>query len=176
MLIRYGDCGYFLDVFGECALDAKCGVGRMVKIMSQNYKENDWVVLNDKSVVKILMVSNEAYTFSLNTVENPKGKIFAYDLGGDYWYDYNKIERHATLNEIKQEKERRWWGKHGRDVWELKRDDILIDSMGILDRVICVYDNGLIELINKKDKLKIDELKKRYKVVCFKEQRLDKVK
>src|SRR5690625_1009321 len=31
----------------------------------------------------------------------------------------------ATPEEIAEEKERRWWAKHGRDVWELKTGDIL---------------------------------------------------
>lgn len=38
--------------------------------------------------------------------------------------------RHATPEEIQQEKERRFWKKHGRDVWELKRGDIVRLSNG----------------------------------------------
>ena len=28
--------------------------------------------------------------------------------------------RHATSEEIAEEKQRRWWSERGRDVWELK--------------------------------------------------------
>src|SRR5690625_5096019 len=30
--------------------------------------------------------------------------------------------RHATPEEIEEEKQRRWWAKHGRGVWELKEE------------------------------------------------------
>jgi len=33
--------------------------------------------------------------------------------------------RHATPEEIEEEKQRRWWAKHGRGVWELKEGDVL---------------------------------------------------
>src|SRR5690625_4144045 len=33
--------------------------------------------------------------------------------------------RPATPSEIAEEKERRWWAKHGRDVWELRKGDVL---------------------------------------------------
>src|SRR5690625_4301046 len=41
--------------------------------------------------------------------------------------EYKNMEhiRHATDEEIAQEKERRWWKKHNRDVWELKEGDVL---------------------------------------------------
>src|SRR5699024_1112184 len=36
--------------------------------------------------------------------------------------------RHATPEEIAEEKQRRWWAKHGRDVWELREGDCLISK------------------------------------------------
>ena len=44
----------------------------------------------------------------------------------NFFTDY----RHATPSEIAEEKERRWWKKHGRKKWDLKRGDILIDESG----------------------------------------------
>lgn len=35
--------------------------------------------------------------------------------------------RHATPSEIEEEKERRWWGKHGREVRMYKKGDIVIN-------------------------------------------------
>src|SRR5699024_10096032 len=36
--------------------------------------------------------------------------------------------RHATPEEIAEEKQRRWWAKHGRKVWELREGDLLISK------------------------------------------------
>src|SRR5699024_2274293 len=46
------------------------------------------------------------------------------------WVDDDKVNcftqfRHATPEEIAEEKQRRWWAKHGRDVWELRENDLL---------------------------------------------------
>src|SRR5699024_11265270 len=41
------------------------------------------------------------------------------------WWGFSQI-RYATESEIAAEKERRFWNRHGREVWELKQDDLLI--------------------------------------------------
>src|SRR5690625_1538506 len=50
--------------------------------------------------------------------------------------------RHATPEEIAAEKERRWWAKHGRNLWELRKGDLLIDKhFGKIAEVREVKDN-----------------------------------
>src|SRR5699024_9985253 len=36
-----------------------------------------------------------------------------------------EITRHATPEEITKEKQRRWWAKHGRNVYEFKEGDLI---------------------------------------------------
>lgn len=39
---------------------------------------------------------------------------------------YYKHLRHATPEEIAEEKQRRWWAKHGRNVFEFKKGDLIV--------------------------------------------------
>lgn len=81
--------------------------------------------------------------------------------------------RHATPEEIEQEKERRWWAEHGRDVWDLVVGDILIDK-----RINSV---DIFKGFNLKGEavfeLSMDQhmyfVKKYSKVICFAEDRKD---
>ncbi len=125
--------------------------------VEEEYKEDDWVVLKDGNIVRIYYVKNGVY--SSNVVGYPKGKVFAYDLGGDYWYDYEEIERHATPEEIAQEKERRWWEKHGREVREIKVGDILYDNRSH-DFFMATNNHYLTK-------------KSKYELICFKDDRKD---
>src|SRR5699024_7959664 len=54
--------------------------------------------------------------------------------GEEVWGQWNRLTvtenyikkvnvRHATPEEISKEKQRRWWARHGREVWELKVND-----------------------------------------------------
>ena len=86
--------------------------------------------------------------------------------------------RHATPEEIAEEKERRLFAEHGRKKWELKRGDILIDESGhtrivrgstdahgFLDENKVHFMDGDWEIF--------EYVKKIYKVACFAENRLD---
>src|SRR5699024_2384716 len=44
---------------------------------------------------------------------------------GDRYIWNKKYVRHATPEEIEEEKQRRRWARHGRDVWQLKKCDLL---------------------------------------------------
>lgn len=83
-----------------------------------------------------------------------------------------KNVRHATEEEIEQEKERRWWERHGRDVWELVADDILIDENN--------YKSFIFKGVDKRGSfrvgnliLKFEEVKEHFKIACFTEDRKD---
>ena len=64
------------------------------------YEEGDWVIYNGK-VVQIVGITKGYSPITPHEIN------FAID--DDDWYDYQKIERHATPEEIAEEKERRWW-------------------------------------------------------------------
>lgn len=86
--------------------------------------------------------------------------------------------RHATLEEIAEEKERQFFAEHGRKKWELKRGDILIDEGGHT-RIV----RGTTDAHGYLDENKVhfmdgdweifEDVKKIYKVACFAENRLD---
>ncbi len=56
----------------------------------------------------------------------------AYELGKMMCLKINanpglyKHLRHATPEEIAEEKQRRWWAKHGRNVFEFKKGDLIV--------------------------------------------------
>ena len=56
-------------------------------------------------------------------------KQFGYETDFGLLADTDDI-RHATPEEIAEEKERRWWHRHGRGVWEFKTRDIVKDKSG----------------------------------------------
>lgn len=90
--------------------------------------------------------------------------------------------RHATPEEIAEEKQRRWWAKHGRGVWELREGDCLISRH---DRHTCQV--KFVEASDKVGVLLVDGIqdefyegehdleimKDRYVVFCFAEDRKD---
>ena len=81
------------------------------------FKKGDWVV-------------NAAGT--IGEIKETEGRIFQVFWGSGIPMRCNKdvFERHATEEEIAEEKERRWWHRHGRGVWEFKTRDIVKDKSG----------------------------------------------
>src|SRR5699024_10463679 len=91
---------------------------------------------------------------------------------------YFKDIRHSTPEEVAREERRRWWAKHGRDVWELKDYDVigdesketpvtvqLIKTAGLNDEEVVFFKNDDWELY--------DNVKEHYLVVCLAEDRKD---
>jgi hypothetical protein len=132
------------------------------------YKKGQWAALDNYAVRPII------------------AKILGIDVEGDgrlrldwsdhcYW-DKERI-RHATPSEIAEEKERRFWAKHGRDVWELKEDDVVkgkgyITNLWRLGFVKRRYSNVIV-LEDISDGSEIEVHKDLSYVVSFKESRLD---
>ncbi len=81
--------------------------------------------------------------------------------------------RHATEHEIAEEKERRRWSSHGREVWELETEDILIHKEygEIVSVKDVVWNPERILIVD--EWLRKEEIKDDFKVICFKENRLD---
>ena len=113
-----------------------------------------------------------------NTIWEIIGELY----GGKVHYDIARGEKYkgsvhkdhirlATPEEIKQEKERRWWAKHGRDVWELRPGDLLVSDIRVFEEVQKVKNDGVAFAYG--NYVATDRLKLYYKVVCFAENRLD---
>ena len=127
------------------------------------YKVGEW---------KVVKYSNEIG----QVVEHFKEKQRV-ELDCNY-FTYKEVDlRSATLEEIAEEKERRWWAEHNRDVWELRFDDVLIhEEKQELIRVVDVQFTGaVIVFINNgyRESLNISYIKQLYSVVCFAEDRKD---
>src|SRR5690625_4019673 len=88
--------------------------------------------------------------------------------------EFPSIYRHATPEEIAKEKQRIWWAKHDRGVWELREGDALkADDGDYLVEVCEVFDSCNVRLTGGVVHVKISELKEGYRVICFAEDRKD---
>lgn len=104
--------------------------------VEEEFKVGDWVNFEDDTcsdcITKII---------DIQPIYN---RVQYYGVSG--WQNINSIQRHATPSEIAQEKERRWWGKHGRDVNEYRLNDIVKiknDSQTIIAAVEGVADDQI---------------------------------
>ncbi|WP_200415977.1 hypothetical protein [Virgibacillus salexigens] len=132
------------------------------------FKVGDWIVVTFE-----LHTTIYGKTMKITNVDKSHavGHDICFGLDGEGIVYQNEI-RHATPEEIEQEKERRWWNKHGRDVWELKVGDVLMNKY---DREIFHVNNidGGVFTEYTSDFLVWRYLKEECKVVCFAENRLD---
>src|SRR5699024_2155317 len=93
------------------------------------------------------------------------------------WVDDDKVNfftqfRHATPEEVAEEKQRRWWAKHDREVWELKENDLLYYDDEFKE-VEGVSEIGAIMLSSERFYLPLETIKSKYSVACFAEDRKD---
>lgn len=102
-------------------------------------------------------------------INNADGRIRI--NGSSEFNEYNVI-RKLTDEEIQQEKERRWWKKHGREPWELKKGDVII---GHYTKYIHVISKDSDESGYYIEGYHCDakEIKHNFKVLTFAENRLD---
>lgn len=85
---------------------------------------------------------------------------------------YNSEIRHATPEEIAEEKERRWWAEHGRKPWELKKGDVIIGHYTKYIHVIS-KDSDESGYYIEGYHCDVKEIKHNFKVLTFAENRLD---
>ena len=135
------------------------------------FKVGDWVVRT-----KELDHQNfhEGKIFKINSVIKSKltKELMVVDADDNSEHIFNNI-RHATPEEIAEEKERRWWAKHGREPWELRTDDVLTRNDdgfpwfvdGKRDTLPGYYLNG--------ESFNLQDIIDRYRVMVFVENRLD---
>ena len=110
--------------------------------------------------------------FGINKIAEVTGiKGDAIAINGSDEYNEFKINRILTDGEKQKEKTRRWWAKHGRDVWRIGKDDILVCPQEQAYTVERISD-GVVAFKEGSDK-HMWEIKSGYKVVCFAEDRKD---
>lgn len=80
--------------------------------------------------------------------------------------------RLATSWEINRAKEKTWWYSHGRNVWELNPNDLLVNIHTLEYITVWNVDGSHVET-SEGDSIEIDELKETSLVVVFAEERLD---
>lgn len=152
--------------------------------VEKNFEVGDWVVVDGYSEDydgKILEIT-EIYKGALNLRYCKFSP--STDGGHNFCLDSVTDIRHATPEEIEGEKERRWWKKHGRDVWELKINDIVHSKVTkTYDEVVFVFRNGSVNLKsttpNDFNQYHVDTIPKReiknhnFEVICFASDRKD---
>ena len=133
------------------------------------FKVRDWVYrVSDKKIYRVDFVTEEGL------VLDDENLWMFNEKGNDYGkHTPPEDVRHATPEEIAEEKERRWWTKHDRDVWELRKRDILKHKRGNkLIEVKKVHNSqyliGTCTYYKNKE-----DVKKHYTVICLAENRLD---
>lgn len=109
--------------------------------------------------------------------KDSKGRLFK--ITEDRVHTANNDPRYKELRKAtKEEIEKHWWAKHGREVWELKEGDVCINKSEIKDVFIFLKDEGsrvkvlslMLEGITRIDKVSLD---KHFRVLCFSEDRKD---
>lgn len=129
--------------------------------IKEEFKVGDWVVKEFEGITGDVIGKVEKIDESNYGVEQLHG----------LWSNFLKHKtiivnegnvRHATPEEIEQEKERRWWAKHDRKVWELRVGDVLWDVR-----------RGELYSMDKNRDVVDGKPRKYHKIVCFAEERLD---
>jgi hypothetical protein len=86
---------------------------------------------------------------------------------------YSDKYRHATPSEIAEEKERRFFARHGRKPWELREGDVLQDKEDGYTATISFVSKSNEVHFEDEISYHLSSIKKYCKVVCFAESRLD---
>ncbi len=124
------------------------------------FKVGDWVTYNYWGLVgKVVCTSGG---ISLDNRQNSK-------LNPN---DFN----HATPEEIAKEKQRRWWAKHDRDVWEIRQGDVLMAIRRHIFEVTADPKSHEFGVYTGNDEFdfNIEECQdENWKVICFRDDRKD---
>lgn len=134
--------------------------------IEEEYKVGDWVVNKNGSIGVIERITNALYS----------GKWW----NGSEILGMNTIgpcfERHATTKEMIIAKQRMWWHKHGRGVWNLRENDLLYHDYQITR--VKEISNGKYRIPTWDTDVwirfdEIERLESDFKVICFAEDRKD---
>lgn len=153
-------------------LDCQFNVKYIARVLLEGYEikpkysVGDWVITEgysetyDGRALKIIKIS-ELFGEKFYYFENSEKT--------NHNFSERSIKRHATKEDIEKEKERQWWAKHGREPWELKKNDVLAEGIFLytVEKFL-----GEIVCLNKRT-VPIHLIKENFKVVCFAEDRED---
>lgn len=122
------------------------------------FKVGDWI--HDNITNRVAKIDERGYDGELAWVD-------------DEFHNFFTDFRHATPEEIQQEKERRWWAKHDREVWELRPGDVLVcdDYPRTVNKVVDFEEKTVI--FSDKDWEYYENVIEEYEVACFAEDRKD---
>lgn len=126
------------------------------------YKIGDWVTVFKKTGTILEIRENGEVMTDIKGDKYGANQIF-----------YTDAIRHATASEIEQEKERRFWSKHGREVKEYRKGDILKGYVGIFEVIEITDEDHSIRFINDDGRNDGFFKEASLEVVCFAEFRLD---
>lgn len=126
------------------------------------FKEGDWIYSTDHNkVARVGQNGMDEYTVWTDDEE--------------FGTFSTAFVRHATPEEIAEEKERRWWASHGRKPWEIRDNDVLSFNDLILEvthagEEYIAFNNHDIDWM---DRERFNSLKHNIRVVCFADDRKD---
>lgn len=135
------------------------------------YKEGNWVVYEDsKGICKIAKITKVIRTLGFGDVEFIDQPQVYFD--DDWVCRIDRVVRLATDKEVRLEQQRRIFSKHGRELWKMRKGDVIIRKGASHPTVVMrVTDAGIRLRSNRL--ITVQELKEDYNVVCFVENRLD---
>lgn len=133
------------------------------------YKVGDWVIykrFNGENLIGRIErdVDSNELAIKLAISDDPQLGIIKF------------ITRHATTEEIATEKTRRWWSNNNRDVWELKRGDLIASQdkgVSSIREVKRAFGEGGVITLPNHAVYGRKELETFFKLVCFAEDRKD---
>src|SRR5690625_2379411 len=120
--------------------------------VESEFKVGDWVYHVFREKVGIVTYVDDDYV------------KFDGVFNGDFHYF-----RHATPEEIAKEKERRWWQKHYRDVWEIKLRDLLTHKRHKFVREIIGIQDGEYITNPNNERFTKQEIQGLFNIACFAE-------
>lgn len=128
--------------------------------IDQEFEVGDWVVREQETnndfigkITRIKKGTNYGTVYSIDRLNLKTNEI-----------------RHATNDEIKQEKERRWWNKHNRSAWDLNRFDVLINKFDskLHGRIVNETHNKLgVKFYGNNGYTGWKTIKRQYEIVSF---------
>lgn len=149
----------YIECLNELTLDEMIRALYIGYEIEETFKVGDWV-FDRESVYKII------------------SKHHADDLNKGMYLK----ARHATPEEIEEEKQCRWWAKHGRKVWELRQSDVLVNKSNGKDWIVISEINKVSDCKNYRvfpfltgefEIMHLETIKRHFQIVCFAEDRKD---
>jgi len=139
--------------------------------VEEEFKVGDWVVCEDGYIGEIEFINEIKKWANIGDSKDTKKQGVCMATT----YDLIDIVRHATSEEIAEEKQRRFWHGNGRKVWELKEGDVLNinDSYESIKEIYegeYIFESGITEEVNNFNKLiEVGNVE----VICFVHDRKD---